>query len=72
MSDTELKIEDLKQFTSLAGSNELRLQSIIDEVTISHAAKGEKIIELGDTSEFGYFLLSGALILKAADGGVKV
>ncbi|MEJ2213264.1 MAG: HDOD domain-containing protein, partial [Gammaproteobacteria bacterium] len=39
---------------------------------ISHAAKGEKIIELGDTSEFGYFLLSGALILKAADGGVKL
>jgi HD-like signal output (HDOD) protein len=72
MSDTELKIDDLKQFTSLAGSNELRLQSIIDEVTISHAAKGEKIIELGDTSEFGYFLLSGALILKAADGGVKL
>ena len=72
MSDTELKIEDLQQFTSLAGSNEIRLQSIIDEVAISHAVKGEKIIELGDTSDFGYFLLSGALILKAADGGVKV
>lgn len=72
MSDTELTIDDLQQFTSLTGSNELRLQSIIEDVPISHAAKGEKIIELGDTSEFGYFLLSGAIILKAADGGVKL
>jgi len=69
---TELTITDLQQFNHFAEGNEIRLQSIIDHVQVSSVPKGAKIIELGDTSEFGYFLLSGSLILKAADGGVKV
>lgn len=64
-------IEDLQKFNTFASGNELLLQTIIDDVPVSTAVKGEKIIELGDTSEFGYFLLSGTLILKAADGGVR-
>ncbi|NNJ92598.1 MAG: HDOD domain-containing protein [Gammaproteobacteria bacterium] len=69
---TQISIKDLKQFNHFAQGNEIRLQSIIDHVQVSNVPKGAKIIELGDTSEFGYFLLSGSLILKAADGGVKV
>lgn len=68
---TKPSIEDLKKFNTFASGNALLLQTIIDDVPVSSAAKGEKIIELGDTSEFGYFLLSGTLILKAADGGVR-
>lgn len=67
-----LTFEDLKQFTQLTDANELRLQQIIDNVPVLEGLKGEKIIELGDTSPVGYFLLSGSIILKAADGGVKV
>lgn len=47
------------------------LQAIIDDVPVSEAIPGEKIIELGDTSEFGYFLVTGSLSLNAADGGVR-
>jgi len=68
---TKPSIEDLKKINTFASGNALLLQTIIDDVPVSSAAKGEKIIELGDTSEFGYFLLSGTLILKAADGGVR-
>lgn len=69
---SQLTIKDLKQFRHFADGNEIRLQAILDNVAVSNAPKGARIIELGDTSDFGYFLLSGSLILKAADGGVKV
>ncbi len=56
---TDLTIQGLKQFNQFADGNEIRLQTIIDHVPVSEVPKGAKIIELGDTSEFGYFLLSG-------------
>ena len=71
MPTEKLTIDALKKFNAFASAHEIRLQTIIDDIGVSHALKGEKILEIGDTSEFGYFLLSGTLILKAADGGVR-
>lgn len=71
MSSNELLFDELKQFAIFNSADLTKLQTIINDVSISWAAKGQTIIVLGDTSEFGYFLLSGTLILKAADGGVR-
>lgn len=71
MATEQLTIDALKKFTAFASAHAIRLQTIIDDIGVSRALKGEKILEIGDTSEFGYFLLSGTLILKAADGGVR-
>lgn len=71
MSPDNLTVADLKKFSTFQNSNEIRLQTLIDDIPVSEAAKGQKILEIGDTSEFGYFLISGTLILKAADGGVR-
>ena len=71
MSQERITAQDLKNFTSFESANDQHLQKIANEVPVSIATKGEKILELGDTSEFGYYLMAGMLILKAADGGVK-
>ena len=71
MAKIELTSEQIAFFSAFAQCDENHLQLITREAEVIEAPKGMKIIELGDTSEFGYFLLSGTLILKAADGGVR-
>ncbi|MGD2118407.1 MAG: HDOD domain-containing protein [Chromatiales bacterium] len=71
MSSQQLTLDELRKYHSFSATNELRLQAIIDQVTPTRVAKGTRIIELGDTSEFGYFLVSGSLLLKAADGAER-
>lgn len=71
MSDKSLTIEQLKFFNSFADGDDRRLQTVTEEADLIDAEKGQKIIELGDTSDVGFFLLEGTLILKAGDGGVR-
>lgn len=71
MTTPPLTFEQLKFFNSFSCGNDRHFEIVVNEATLIDAVKGQKIIELGDTSEFGYFLLAGTLILRAADGGVR-
>jgi len=71
MTSTQLTAETLQFFSNFANTQERLLRRILDDTDIKTAVKGEKIIELGDTSDDGFFLVKGTLILKAADGGTR-
>lgn len=71
MTQNAVSIDDLRNFSQFAPATDTLLKAISADLSVLHAVKGQKIIELGDTSEFGYFLISGTLIMKAADGGVR-
>ena len=67
--DIHPTIAQLRRLRPLGELDIDTLQQLADKLTVQQARKGSKLLSQGDTTDHMLFLLDGAVVLEAMDGG---